>query len=186
MTSDASDDLVQVLTESQRLGFLGSRPVTEVVEHARAFVDGLDGVTGSVVDLGAGGGVPGLVIAQDRPDLALVMVDRRAKRTDFLRRVVSRLGWSSRIEVVNDDVLRLVDRVPDSFDAAVARGFGPPDTTLTLARRLIVPSGRVVISEPPTGDRWSPELLTELGVSRRSTPGSSSSPVVVFERDGFT
>ena len=59
------DDLHDALRESQRLGFLGARPIDEVIEHARSFVRGLDAVgsNGSVIDLGAGGGVPGLVIA---------------------------------------------------------------------------------------------------------------------------
>ena len=84
-----SDEVLDVLAESQRLGFLGGRPIDEVVEHARSFVDALDGVTGTVIDIGAGGGVPGLVVAHDRPDLRLTMVDRRAKRTDFLQRMVA-------------------------------------------------------------------------------------------------
>ena len=48
--------------------------------------------SGTVVDLGSGGGVPGLVIARARPDLRLVLVDRRAARTDHLPRLVRRLG----------------------------------------------------------------------------------------------
>ena len=43
----------------------------------------------TVLDLGAGGGVPGLVIAHDLPDLHVTLLDRRAKRTDFLERVVA-------------------------------------------------------------------------------------------------
>ncbi len=62
-TPDMSAAVHDVLTESQRLGFLGARPIAEVVEHARSFVTALDGVVGSVADIGAGGGVPGLVIA---------------------------------------------------------------------------------------------------------------------------
>ena len=63
MQPTMSDAVMQVLSESQRLGFLGDRPIDEVVDHARAFVDALEGVTGSVIDLGAGGGLPGFVIA---------------------------------------------------------------------------------------------------------------------------
>jgi 16S rRNA (guanine527-N7)-methyltransferase len=47
----------------------------------------------------------------------------------------------------------------------VARGFGPPEWTLRHAVGLLADQGRVVISEPPAGDRWRPELLAELGVS---------------------
>jgi 16S rRNA (guanine527-N7)-methyltransferase len=78
--------LIDALRASQRLGMLGGRSIYEVVDHASAFVAALADVRGLVVDLGAGGGVPGLVIAAARPDLRLVLVDRRATRTDHLRR----------------------------------------------------------------------------------------------------
>lgn len=154
-----------VLEESQRLGFLGDRDITEVIEHARAFVDALDGMAGTVADLGSGGGVPGLVIAHDRPDLSVVLIDRRAKRTDFLARMVRRLHWTDRVTVICADLEDYIGRSP-VIDVAVARGFGPPDTTLRLAAALVRPGGLVVISEPPEGERWPRELLRELGVLR--------------------
>ncbi|MGB3736677.1 MAG: RsmG family class I SAM-dependent methyltransferase [Ilumatobacter sp.] len=154
-----------VLDESQRLGFLGDRDISEVIEHARGFVAALEDVVGTVADLGSGGGVPGLVIAHDRPDLQLVLIDRRAKRTDFLDRMVRRLRWSDRVRVICSDVDDLIGG-PELIDAAVARGFGPPEMTLSMATRLVRSGGRVVISEPPDGERWSSELITELGIRR--------------------
>ena len=180
---EVCEDLQRSLVESQRLGFLGDRPIDEVVAHARSFVRPLAEVGGSVIDLGSGGGIPGLVVAHDRPDLRVVLVDRRAKRTDFLRRIVSRLGWSDRVEVLNDDVAHVIQRSPDAFDAAVARGFGPPDVTLRAGSGLVCVGGRIVISEPPSGDRWPGELLGDLGLSRVRT---NDSTVAVFQRHGFT
>jgi 16S rRNA (guanine527-N7)-methyltransferase len=52
----------------------------------------------------------------------------------------------------------------DPFDGVTARGFGPPETTLRLSRRLIAGTGTIVISEPPTGERWEQALLDELGL----------------------
>lgn len=166
------DALIESLRESQRLGFLGDRAIGEVVEHARAFCRALDGLTPSngprcgVIDLGAGGGVPGLVIAHDLPELAVTLLDRRATRTDHLQRIVRRLGWGDRVTVVTGDATDLVRTHAGQFDAAVARGFGPPETTLRLGARFVRPGGRVVISEPPTGDRWDQDLLDQLGVRR--------------------
>ena len=79
------EQLLEALGASQRLGFLGDRSIDEVIAHARYFVDALVDVTGSIADIGAGGGVPGLVVAMDRPDLHITMVDRRTKRTTFCR-----------------------------------------------------------------------------------------------------
>lgn len=171
-------DLVAVLTRSQELGFLGDRPIDEVIDHARGFVDALRGITGQVVDLGSGGGVPGFVIAADRPDLALTLVDRRTKRTDFLDRMVRKHDLRERVRVAAIDTEELIDDHGAEFDAAVARGFGPPLVTLSTGARLVRPGGRVVISEPPDGDRWDPDDLDRIGVEREQ----SVKGVVVFTR----
>ena len=149
-----SDELVDVLRRSQQLGFLGARPIEQVIEHARSFVTALEelDVTGPVLDLGSGGGVPGLVIAHDQPTWNVILLDRRRTRTDFLARMVRRLGWQDRVDVRTGDA-GIVDG--PEFDAVVARGFGPPVHTLTTALGWVRQDGYVVISEPPTGDRWA-------------------------------
>ncbi len=162
--------LLRSLEEAQRLGFLGSRPIDQVVEHARYFVDAL-GVAGgfadgSVLDLGAGGGVPGLVIAHDVPGAHLTLLDRRATRTDFLARAVHRLRWNERVDVLTQDAARPSPMQRASFDAVVARGFGPPSMTLELARLWVRAGGLIIVSEPPTGDRWAAVDLDRIGVDR--------------------
>lgn len=170
MSATVDPLLVAALEDAQRLGFLGSRPIPEVIDHARGFVRALGdlGQHSSVLDLGSGGGVPGLVIAHDCPAMTITLLDRRAKRTDFLERVVRRLGWQHRISVVCEDVSTFG---PDaSFDAVTARGFGPPEFTLSSAARLVRPGCSIVISEPPDQERWSDELLDRLGLRRMDAP----------------
>jgi 16S rRNA (guanine527-N7)-methyltransferase len=156
-------ELVAVLTDARRLGFLGPRPVAEVIEHAMAFVDAIEDRTGRLIDLGSGAGVPGLVVALARPDLDVVLLDRRQKRADVLERAVRRLGLTDRVRVRCADVAH-VDA--SSFEIVTARGFGPPEVTLRQAARIVGPGGTIVISEPPTGDRWDPDLLAALHLHR--------------------
>ena len=157
----------EVLTIAQRVGTLGDRPIPEVVEHAQAFVAALAGVTGTVIDIGTGAGVPGLVIAQERPDLALVLADRRATRMDALQMGVSGLGWEDRITVLTCDIADL-GKQPEhagQYDAVVCRGFGSPEVTAPLARPLLKNGGTLIVSEPPSPkpSRWTPELLEKTG-----------------------
>ena len=161
---EVEKNLYEALERSQRLGFLGDWPISEVVEHARAFVTALDGVTGSVIDLGAGGGVPGLVVATERPDLQLTLLDRRTKRTDFLEQMVRRLNLDRHTTVMAADVRDVIQAGHVDFDSAIARGFGPPEFTLRAAVGCVRPGGVIVISEPPSEDRWDPKLLSELDV----------------------
>jgi 16S rRNA (guanine527-N7)-methyltransferase len=177
VTDEPSPALVDALLDAQRLGFLGPRPIPEVIAHARGFVRALrarqdDRVIESVLDLGSGGGVPGLIIAHDLPAVRLTLLDRRAKRTDALERVVRRLGWQDRITVACMDVTTFVP--DDPFDAVVARGFGPPAFTLTQAVRLVRDGGPIVISEPPEVDRWDDRVLAELGLRRVDEPTAAS------------
>jgi 16S rRNA (guanine527-N7)-methyltransferase len=99
------------------------------------------------------------------------LVDRRQKRTDFLRRAAMRLGYDH-VEVIAADVSQLIAEVEGGgrtrFDVATARGFGPPSVTLTAACALIGPTGRVVISDPPSGDRWDHDLMRSLRVQRET------------------
>ena len=179
MNDEPAPALVDALLDAQRLGFLGPRPIPEVILHARGFVRALlaghaEGHIETILDLGSGGGVPGLVLAHDLPTARLTLLDRRAKRTDALERVVRRLGWHDRVTVVCTDVAAFVPDRP--FDAVVARGFGPPAFTLTAAARLVRVGGPIVISEPPAADRWDEDLLAELGLRRiDDTPGEMAS-----------
>lgn len=184
MTSSpiGDEELRRALGESRDLGFLGDRPVDAVIEHARMFVDALDGVGGRLVDLGAGGGVPGLVVVVDRPDLSVTLVDRRTKRADFLRRIVARWRVGERVEVVGADVGSLTGAGADRFDAAIARGFGPARETLEIAATMTRRGGRIVISEPPEGDRWAGVDLGALGVAHPRVIADDRGRVAVFDR----
>lgn len=165
--TEARKTVADVLASAQRLGTLGDRPIPEVIEHARQFVAALEGVTGPVIDIGTGAGVPGLVIADARPDLQLTLVDRRATRMDSLALGVAALGWGDRVTVLTADVEDL-SRDPahrGHYAAVVSRGFGPPEVTARLARPLLKTEGLLVVSEPPDDDpsRWPADLLSRLG-----------------------
>ncbi len=137
---------------------------------------------GTVFDLGSGGGVPGLVIAVARPDLHVRLLDRSTRRIDALQRMIARLELGARVEAICTDVAMYECNEP--ADGVVARSLAPPAETLRHARRLVVNEerGRIVISDPPTGERWPASLLDGLRVRRVEVevpPGAGR--VAVFE-----
>lgn len=161
----ADHPLLDALAESNRQGPLGESPERALAVGRRfcALVP-----AGRVIDLGAGGGIPGLVIAWDRPDVELVMLDRRARRTDLLSRLVRRLGLDDRCTVVTDDAA-LFGRVLEnrgSFDAVVTRSFGQPALVAEMAAPLLVSGGVLLVSEPPDhpDNRWPAEGLARVGL----------------------
>jgi len=154
--------LLDALGDAQRIGMLGDRSLDAVIDHSLAFVAALPDTVRTVVDLGSGGGDPGLVIAAARPELVTTLVDRRAKRTDLLTRLVGRMGFQAHVEVLEIDVALLPQRFPGrTWDAVTSRGFGSPAYTAQHAAPLLASGGLLIVSEPPESDggRWrDPEV----------------------------
>lgn len=163
--------LLTVLAESQRFGALGEPPEV-ALGHAERFLAAL-GAARVVLDLGSGGGVPGLVLAVRRPDLTLVLLDRRTARTDLLRRLTMKLGVSDRVHVVSGDalVLGLQPDLAGVFDTVVCRSFGSPAVTATCAAPFLNATGRLVVSEPPASlDRWGGPGVVKSGLRVVESP----------------
>jgi 16S rRNA (guanine527-N7)-methyltransferase len=123
---------------------------------------------GRGVDLGSGGGVPGLVLATALPGWRWALVETGGRRADFLDRAVARLGLDDRVRVVHARA-EDVGRDPEArgaADAVTARSFGPPAVAAECAAPLLRAGGVLVVSEPPGGgvDRWDVGALAVLGL----------------------
>jgi 16S rRNA (guanine527-N7)-methyltransferase len=159
--------LLEILREGQRRGFLGPGPVEHTLDHALGFAGAVE-APGRAVDLGSGGGVPGLVLALAWPESLWSLVEARARRCAFLGDVVATLGVEARVAVVEDRA-EVVGRDPayrGGYDLVVARGFGPPAVVAECAAPLLRVGGTLVVSDPPGGDasRWPPTGLAILGL----------------------
>ena len=161
--------LIGLLAESKTLGFLGPGPVMFHVEHAATFVASV-GPIDRIIDLGCGGGLPGLILIDRLPGASFVLLDAQQRRCAFLEEAVVALGAASRVRVVcaraeeaaHDPELR------GSFDTLVSRSFGPPSVTVECGAPFVRVGGRLLVSEPPEwqsdGSRWSADVLAELGL----------------------
>jgi 16S rRNA (guanine527-N7)-methyltransferase len=163
---DASHPLHRVLEGSRAHGLLGPAPVRDQIDHALGFLEGLPAGAAHVVDLGAGGGVPGLVLAVARPMWQLVLLDAAARRCAVLEDAVAELGLGDRVEVRHqraEDAGR--GPLRSAVDAVVARSFGPPAVVAECAAPLLRVGGVLVVSEPPEDrDRWPAEGLALVGL----------------------
>lgn len=105
---------------------------------------------GVALDIGSGGGFPGLVLACCRPD-AIHLVEPRAKRADFLLRAASALALGSRVEVHACKVEQV--RIPP-VATITARAVASLDKLFAMAAHLadentrwVLPKGRKAASE---------------------------------------
>jgi 16S rRNA (guanine527-N7)-methyltransferase len=102
-------------------------------------------------DLGSGGGSPAIPLKIAAPRANLVMVESRSRKAAFLREVVRNLGLSA-TEVLNDRFESVADQRPAAADCITVRAVRPDLKLLTVARRLIKPSGRLVLFESSSGN----------------------------------
>jgi 16S rRNA G527 N7-methylase RsmG len=160
-----TDPLTLVLHEIQRRGGIGRGNVAAEIAHAEQFA-AAGGHPATVVDLGSGGGLPGLVVAMRCPDAAVTLIERRAKRADLLRYGIHALGIGDRVRVVERDVVDVIDDHPDLVDLVTARSFGPPQMVARCAAPLLHAGGLLVVSEPPGSvERWDGDSMAALGFS---------------------
>ncbi|MEO6627579.1 MAG: RsmG family class I SAM-dependent methyltransferase, partial [Aquihabitans sp.] len=145
------------------------------------------------LDLGAGGGLPGLVLAaQFWPTTMWTFLDAQLRRTEFLAYAIEELGLDDRVEVVMERA-EVVGRDPAhraGYDLVVSRSFGAPAVTAECAAPLLRPGGVLVVSEPPATaleTRWPPSEVAKLGLSPGvavAVPGDVEAHLVRFVLDG--
>lgn len=188
-----TDVLAGLLEESRQLGFLGPGSIDAHIDHARAFAVAAGAAPARALDLGAGGGLPGLVLASlVWPETDWVFLDGMQRRTAFLREAVDLAGLTSRVTVVTERAEAYARRIEarDAFDLVVARSFGPPAVTAECAAPLLRPDGLLVVSEPPTSAdaaRWPAAGLAELGLGEPrfvEVPGDRPVHLVTIRRVG--
>jgi 16S rRNA (guanine527-N7)-methyltransferase len=162
--------VLEVLEESRDLGLLGPGPVARQYAHARDLASAIGPFVGRLVDLGAGGGLPGLVLAEQWPRARGIFLDAQARRCAFLEAAVERLGLEDRFAVVCGRAERVARRpeLRASFDLVVARSFAAPAVTAECGVAFLHRGGALVVTEPPdaesTDARWPVEDMAQLGL----------------------
>ncbi len=184
-----ADRLLATLEQARELGFLGPGPVGVHIEHALGFADLIearDPEPRRILDLGTGGGVPGLVLAERFPAAALVLLEVSARRSAFLEHAVAKLGWSSRIEVVvaRGEEAGRRSSLREGFSFVTARGFAEPAVTAEIGAAFVSEGGALLVSEPPQTSerRWSSEHLAELGLGAAGSQVARAAHFVVIEK----
>lgn len=103
-----------------------------------------------VLEIGSGGGVPGLLLAILRPDLSLTLTESIGKKAKVLSTIVKELGVPARVEAARAEAILKEER----FDATIARGVGPLWKILTWLKPHWLSVGRLLAIKGP---KWSDE-----------------------------
>ena len=95
----------------------------------------------NVLDVGAGGGLPGIVLAVVRPDMKVSMIDTVHKKTAFLTQVKAQLGLAN-VSVYTMKVQEL--EVSDKFDVITSRAFADLSDFVEWSSHLLAEQGRYI------------------------------------------
>jgi 16S rRNA (guanine527-N7)-methyltransferase len=153
-----------------------------VEEARRALLDdslrGLDLVRreeGPVVDVGSGGGAPGLPLAYEFPEREVVLLEANGRKCDFLREFAP-----ANVRVVHG---RAEEQETDWAGCAVVKALAPPPVAAEWCLPLVRPGGAVVLWVGPTADVAAVASVAERIAAR---PEASPAGFVVLRKVGPT
>ena len=93
----------------------------------------------NLLDVGSGGGLPGIVLAICLPQLKVTTIDTVQKKTIFMRQVKGELGLNN-LEVVH---ARVENYQPsEKFEAIISRAFSEASLFIKLTQHLLVDNGQ--------------------------------------------
>ena len=101
----------------------------------------------SLVDLGSGGGFPGLPLKIIRPDLSVTLVDSSLKKVLFLRHLVR--SFNLRDVAILQKRLEINEFSDHHYDVCIGRAFAPLKKFLPLAFALKNPQGIIIAMKGP-------------------------------------
>jgi 16S rRNA (guanine527-N7)-methyltransferase len=102
---------------------------------------------GPIVDVGSGGGAPGIPLAAALPEREVTLLEAERRKADFLRR------WESELPNVRVVWGRAEEQETDRFGVAVAKALAPPPVAAEWCLPLVRPGGAVVLWVGPTAER---------------------------------
>ena len=99
---------------------------------------------GPIVDVGSGGGSPGIPLAAALPDREVTLLEAEGRKCDFLRR------WApSNARVVRG---RAEEQETDAYGVAVAKALAQPPVATELCLPLVRPGGAAILWLGPSAD----------------------------------
>lgn len=142
--------------------------------------------TGNLLDVGSGGGTPGIPLAIARPELTVTLLDSNTKKAAFLRQAAIELGLnniavhSGRVEQYHPDT---------GFAAITSRAFAELADFVSLSKHLLAPGGRWLAMKGVRPEEEMARLPDDVGVDAAyplTVPGiDGERHLVVLRRTGL-
>ncbi len=116
---------------------------------------------GPIVDVGSGGGVPGIPLASSLPDREVTLLEATRRKVDFLEQ------WTQRLPNLRVVWGRAEEQETDRFGVAVAKALAPPAVALEWCLPLVAPGGGAILWVGESADASVLAAIAEQLGSRR-------------------
>ena len=148
--------VAELLKWNRHLGLVSKREpertIVKLVRQSIALWDFVVDARGAppvrVVDVGTGGGFPGMIWRLLDRELEITLVERRARKAAFIERVLHLLGAPRGVTVVADDIATVAKQLAADFDTAVMMAVAPDAGVLEALDALLLPTGAVATVRP--------------------------------------
>lgn len=121
-------------------------------------------ITGTqLLDVGAGPGLPGIVLAILKPELQVTLLDSNGKKVRFQRQAVMELGLTN----VTPTQARVEQFSGHAFDQVISRAFASLVDFVTLTRQLPATNGQWLAMKGPGADDELRELPAGIALQAR-------------------
>ncbi|MBU4315893.1 MAG: 16S rRNA (guanine(527)-N(7))-methyltransferase RsmG [Proteobacteria bacterium] len=113
----------------------------------------------SVLDMGSGGGFPGIPLKILKPSLAMTLVDSSVKKVSFLKHVIRTLKLENCEAVYGRlEALGLLEVYREKYQTVVSRSFAPLDRLIPRGLPFLAPHGRIIALKGKNVDKELEEV----------------------------
>ncbi|MBI2220452.1 MAG: class I SAM-dependent methyltransferase [Acidobacteria bacterium] len=133
------------------------------------------------IDIGSGGGSPGIPLMLAASQIRLVMVESKARKSAFLREALRQLGAGGSVETARFEELLSRPEFHETFDLLTLRAVRTDARTLAGLQAFVRPAGRLFLFGGPMGDGQPPWLVPPLRW-KETLPLTVESVLTVLEK----
>ena len=117
-----------------------------LLDDALAGLELVRGLGGSIVDVGSGGGTPGIPLAASLPEREVTLLEAERRKTRFLER------WTDDLPNLHVVWGRAEEHATDRFEVALAKALAPPPVAAEWCLPLVAEGGAVVLWVGPSAE----------------------------------
>jgi 16S rRNA (guanine527-N7)-methyltransferase len=169
--------LEQVVATPGLTALAGDEARRVLLDDSLRAVEVVGQLDGPIVDVGSGGGAPGIPLAHALPEREVTLLEANRRKCDFLER------WTRELPNVRVVCGRAEEQRPDGYGVVVAKALAPPPVAAEWCLPLVAPGGAAVLF---VGESAAPEPVVRVAELLAAELADSPPGLLVLRKLGPT